>query len=148
MTASPWEYHAALLPLCFEDSVVAGDITTTAAKPGRPVLMEYADEAEQRRFLKALLELSWLAPEIRYAVVNSLGRSSRAENVKIERARTATLHLMVDETLARIGANGERPPRGDLYTAAVEEVAERAGIEAEALKKRIQRLTTRGRDTS
>jgi hypothetical protein len=24
MTASPWEYHAALLPLCFEDFVVAG----------------------------------------------------------------------------------------------------------------------------
>ena len=55
MTASPWEYHAALLPLCFEDFVVAGGITTTA-KPGRPVLLEYADEAEQRRFLEALLE--------------------------------------------------------------------------------------------
>ena len=147
MTASPWEYHAALLPLCFEDFVVAGGITTTA-KPGRPVLMEYADEAEQRRFLEALLELSWLAPEIRYAVMNSLGHSSRAENVKIEQARTVTLRLMVDETAGLMRTNGERPPRGDLYTAAVEEVAQRAGIEAEALKKRIQRLTTRGQDAS
>jgi hypothetical protein len=44
---------------------------------------------------------------------------------------------------ARMRANGERPPRGDIHTAAVEEVAETADMKPEALMKRIQRL--RGR---
>jgi hypothetical protein len=86
MTASPWEYHAALLPLCFEDSVVAGSITTTA-KPGRPTLMEFADEAEQRRFLKALLRLPWLAPEVRWAVMKSLGLPARGAPPRAGRRR-------------------------------------------------------------
>ena len=40
-------------------------------------------------------------------------------------------------------ANAERPPRGDIHTAAVEEAAETADMKPEALMKRIQRL--RGR---
>ena len=44
---------------------------------------------------------------------------------------------------ARMRANGERPPRGDIHTAAVEEVAETADIKPEALMKRIQRLRAR-----
>jgi hypothetical protein len=46
----------------------------------------------------------------------------------------------VSEVEARMRANGERPPRGDIHTAAVEEVAETADIKPEALMKRIQRL--------
>ena len=36
-------------------------------------------------------------------------------------------------------ANGERPPRGDILTAAIEEVAVRTGMKPEALVKRLQR---------
>jgi hypothetical protein len=141
MTASPWEYHAALLPLCFEDSVVAGGITTTA-KPGPPILMEFADEAEQRRFLKALLRLPWLAPEVRWAVMKSLGLPARGENEKIEQARTATLRFMVDETAARMRGSGEPEP-GGVRAAALQKVAERAGMTDDALAKRIYRQKKR-----
>ena len=60
-----------------------------------------------------------------------------------EKARTWTLRHEVSEVEARMRANGERPPRGDIHTAAVEEVAETADMKPEALMKRIQRL--RGR---
>ena len=92
---------------------------------------------------EALLELTWLAPGIRRAVMKALGRSLRAQKVGVEYARTATLKVMVDEAVARMLINSEKPPKGDIRTAAVEEVAERAGIEAEALKKRLQRLRSR-----
>ena len=75
--------------------------------------------------------------------MRELGRSHREEDVRIEKARTWTLRHEVSEVEARMRANGERPPRGDIHTAAVEEVAETADIKPEALMKRIQRL--RGR---
>jgi hypothetical protein len=104
--------------------------------------MEYVDdEATQKRFYEALLKLPWLAPKARNAIV---GRSQREEDVRIEKARTSTLRHEVNEVESRMHANGERPPRGDIHTAAVEEVAETADIKPEALMKRIQRLGGRG----
>jgi hypothetical protein len=138
MTATPWEYAAALLPICFEDRQIGGDIQTTA-KSGRPVLMEYADEAERRRFLESLLALSWLPPKVRHAIVKSLGRSPRAVKVGIEQARTMVWRLRVAEVETRMRENGECPP-GGFHAAAIEEVAEVAGISSEALAKRIERL--------
>ena len=112
--------------------------------PERPVLMEYVDdEATQKRFYEALLKLPWLAPKVRNAIMRELGRSQREEDGRIEKARTWTLRHEVNEVESRMHANGERPPRGDIHTAAVEEVAETADIKPEALMKRIQRL--RGR---
>jgi len=114
------------------------------ACPERPVLMEYVDnEATQKRFYEALLKLPWLAPEVRNAIMRELGRSQREEDVRIEKARTWALRHEVREVEARMRANGERPPRGDIHTAAVEEVAGTADMKPEALMKRIQRL--RGR---
>jgi len=130
------EHHAVLLPLRFRfvpfgtgqaDSDVIGS-------PERPVLMEYVDdEATQKRFYEALLKLPWLAPKVRNAIMWELGRSQREEDVRIEKARTWTLRHEVSEVEARMRANGERPPRGDIHTAAVEEVAETADIKPEAL---------------
>ena len=59
-----WEYCAALLPIRFifvpfGTGNLGSDIKL---KPGRPVLMQYVDDAvEQKRFYEALLELPWLA---------------------------------------------------------------------------------------
>ncbi|MFZ0151461.1 MAG: hypothetical protein WAM72_24575 [Xanthobacteraceae bacterium] len=128
----PWEEHVALLPLRFNDTTV---------KAGRPVLMtNAADEADQKGLYEALLRVDWLTPEIRRAVLKALGREQRAENVKFGRGRTLALCHLVDETGARMRNNGERPPKGDIRTAAIEEIAEKAGIEPDALNKRIQRL--------
>jgi len=92
---------------------------------------------------EALLKLPWLAPEVRNAIMRELGRSQREEVVRTEKARTWALRHEVREVEARMRANGERPPRGDIHTAAVEEVAGIADMKPEALMKRIQRL--RGR---
>jgi hypothetical protein len=135
------EHHAALLPIRF-DSVPMGtgllgsDVVPKAA---RPILMQYSDnEAEQRCFLEALLELPWLATEIRRAVMKALGRSQQDHNTRVELARTVTLALMVDEAAARMREHGQQPAEG-IRTAALAEVAEVAGFNPETLAKRIQR---------
>jgi hypothetical protein len=139
------EQHVALVPLHFDFVPFGtGDCgSDVKVKAGRPVLVQYAGKTEQKQLYEALLELPKLDPGIRRAVMKALGRSLRAQKVDVEYARTATLKVMVDEAVVRMRVNGEKPPKGDIRTAAVEEVAERAGIEAETLKKRLQRLRTR-----
>jgi hypothetical protein len=139
------EHQAALLPLRFTFVPFGtGHAGNVIGSPERPVLMEYVDdEATQKRFYETLLKLPWLAPKVRNAIMRELGHSQREEDVRIEKARTWTLRHEVSEVEARMRANGERPPRGDIHTAAVEEVADTADIKPEALMKRIQRL--RGR---
>jgi hypothetical protein len=143
MAKSYLEYHAALLPLrCtlvpWGTGRLGSDLEVT---PERAVLMQYADdEATQKRFYEALLEIPWLKRDVRYAVMTALDRSQQEENTKIELAQTLTLKCEVGEIKARMQANGERPPKGDVYVAAVQEVAERIGMEPEALVQRFRRL--------
>jgi hypothetical protein len=137
-----WEHHAALLPIRFNFVPLGtGDQgSDIKLKPGRPVPMRYVDDAvEQKRFYEALLELPWLAPKIRVEIMRTLGCAQRAQATKIRRGATAVFKLEVNEVVARMHANGERPPRGDIRTAAIEEVAERIGMKPEALAKRLQR---------
>jgi isochorismate synthase EntC len=145
MAKSYLEYHAALLPLrCTLVPWGTGRLgSDLEATPERAVLMQYVDaddEATQKRFYEALLEIPWLKRNVRYAVMTALDRSQQEENTKIELARTLTLKCEVDEVKARMQADGERPPKGDLYVAAVQEVAERIGMEPEALVQRFRRL--------
>jgi DNA-binding Lrp family transcriptional regulator len=119
-----------------------GDLgSDVKVKAGRPILVQYSDDkAEQERFLEALLELHWIAPGIRRAIMKALGRSLLKQKVNEERARTTVFKLMVDEAVARMQAKSERPSKGDLRTAAIEKVAKKIGMESEALAKRLQRL--------
>jgi hypothetical protein len=71
---------------------------------------------------------------------DGIGPFAARRDTKIELARTLTLKCEVDEVKARMQADGERPPKGDLYVAAVQEVAERIGMEPEALVQRFRRL--------
>jgi hypothetical protein len=76
--------------------------------------MRYVDNpAKRKRFYEALIELPWLAPEVRVAVMRTLHRSQRYAEVQYRKGATAVYKLEVDETAARMRANGERPPRGD-----------------------------------
>jgi hypothetical protein len=97
-------------------------------------------KAEQQIFLRALLDLPWLAPKIRAAVMTELGLSLREQNVRIEQARTVTLRYNVAETEKRMRAAGERPPKGTVRDAAIEAEASEAGLTPEALRKRLERL--------
>jgi hypothetical protein len=139
-----WEDHAAIVPIRF-DFVPVGTgrcNSNVVLRQGQPLLMEDADAVELKHFYEVLLELPRLAPGIRNAVMKELGRSQRAENVRIQYARTVTLRRVVDETAARMVASGERP-RGGVRQAAITAVADSIGIDAETLKLRFKRLKRR-----
>jgi hypothetical protein len=102
--------------------------------------MRDADVVEQKRFYEALLELPWLAPRVRVAVMRTLGRSQRVAKVAYDEGMTRALKFKVHEVEARMRANDKRPPRGGFYSAAVEEVADAIGMASEALERRIRRL--------
>jgi hypothetical protein len=139
---SPTQWWLALLPTRIGTKDAGGELVAEV-EHGKPVLItgEPVDAATRKRVYEALLELPWLTPEIRAAVFKGLGRSRRTENDNYGRGWTMAMRHMVDEVEARMRANGERPPRGDIRTAAIEEIAEKAGIESEALRRRIQRLS-------
>jgi hypothetical protein len=134
-----WKDHAAIVPLRFNFVPMGTGVhgSDVVVKAERSILMEDADAVELRRFYEALLEIPQLAPGIRNAVMKELGRSQRAENVRIEHARTVTLRHAVDETAARMRASGERP-RGGVRQAAITAVADNIGIDAETLKLRFK----------
>lgn len=109
------EHVAALVPFYFVGKDAPPGYET---KCGPAIPMDYADEAERKLFLEALLKLKWLPDGVRRAVTTALDRSLRRQNAAIERARTITLRHMIDEAKARIRANGERP-YGGIRTAAI-----------------------------
>lgn len=131
-----WDYMAALLPI----RILGGDKTPVAVETRPSILIAYADEAERKLFLEALLNLKWLPARVRRAVTTELGCSLQQEKAGIERAVTITLRQMIKDVEARMRANGERPARGDVHTAAVAEVAAGQGMDAETLQKRLYRL--------
>ena len=140
-----WEDCAALLPLRIGIKKVpagtgyGGGNYAVKVELGQPKPVDEADEAEQKHILEVLLKVRWLPRRVRVAVMRTLGRSQRDAEVGYRKGATAVYKLEVEETAARMRANGERPPRRDIRTAAIEKVAERIGMGPEALAKRLQR---------
>jgi hypothetical protein len=97
------------------------------------------DESVRRSFYKALLKIEWLPSKIRSEVMSELGLLLQKRKSDIEKARTLTLKVLVDECKARMRENREQP-RGGIHAAAVAEIAARQNMKAEALKQRITRL--------
>jgi hypothetical protein len=144
---SPWKLTLALVPYRIGTKPVAagtgfngGDL---AAKVefGKPELItiDTADEAEQRRVYEALLELRWITPEIRRAVLHALGRSPQAQNASRGRGQTWALRHLVDEVEGRMRANGPEP-YGGYRTCALQEVAQKIGMNPQTLQQRFNRL--------
>ena len=53
---------------------------STTPVSGRPILAEdAANQAERRRFLEALLNISWLPPKVRNAIKRELGRTPASQ---------------------------------------------------------------------
>ena len=97
-----------------------------------------ANKDEQKRLYEALLELPWLAPNLRSAVMKELGLSKRDRNRKIAEARAAVMHKMIEDCEAHMRQKGERP-RGGIHDAAVAEVAKRQDMSVAALTKLLYR---------
>jgi hypothetical protein len=131
----PWEFlerdEAALVPLY--NSLMDGP------RRGEPLHMKDAGHEEQQRFYRAVIDLPWLAPKVRYAVMKELRLSLREQNIRIERAWTVAFRYQIADVKQRMRRNGERPP-GGVHEAALAEVAKRNKMAVDALKQRLARL--------
>lgn len=110
-----------------------GKIETGTAK-----LVDIGADAEELKLVYEALLRHGIPPELRRALLHALGREPQAENANYTRGQTIALEYLVDQVEARMRAAGERP-RG-LRTAAIQEVAEAAGMEPKTLQERFVRL--------
>lgn len=102
------------------------------------LLSRHSSAEEQESLYKSLLELPWLAPKVRYAVMRELGLSKRDRDREMERSRCLTIYLQIEERKAYLKRNGKRL-RGGVHATAVAEMAERLGISTKGLEKRLER---------
>ena len=131
-----WEFVAALLPVRLR-----GGDTPIRAEWRPPILMNRATAEERKLFYEAILQLKWIAPKVRYAVMDELSRGLRKEKTQINQAVTRTMQMEVAEVEARMRKNGERPSKGTtIRGAAIDEVAERHGLDFDTLKKQFERF--------
>ena len=131
MTNKHTRWAAALVPY--------DEITCQVTNWRHTVFMDAnTSKGERKRFYESLLEIKWLSPKVRYAVMGELGLSLRKQKRDYQEGRTAALRHMVNEAKARMRNNGERPPEG-IHNAAVLEVAGRQGMTVPGLKKLFQR---------
>ena len=142
-----WENLVALIPTHISFNNVPpgtgfdGSDFEPVVKQRRPILVSYQEDTEDNRkaFYAALLEIPWLAPKVRNAILRELGRSPREEDVGIERARNLTMRMMINERKELMRKNGDRP-RGGVHEAAVAAIAHEQGLSVSALKWRLRGL--------
>jgi hypothetical protein len=97
-----------------------------------------------KRFYEALLEIEWLARDVRNAVMWALGRSPQKAQKDYRDGRTIALQHRVDELTFKDEQG--RPVRGS-KTFSMKEVAEYAGItDVDTLKRRFTRLKGKQRN--
>lgn len=103
----------------------------------RPIVMSNdANKAERKHFLEALLDIPWLEPEIRRAVMKQLGRSPQAENKAEATGWKQVMERLINEVEAKVQEKTGKRSRG----AVRERIADRTGANSESLRKRLQRL--------
>jgi hypothetical protein len=142
-----WEYLAALIPFYFrgKDSEPGYE-----AKYRRPIFMDrQASEGERQAFLHALLEISWLPPKVRTAVMSELGLSHQKQHAKVQHARAVVYRWNIEQDKARMKESGEKPREG-IHEAAIMHEAQRLDMSVPALKQFLHRHapTTKRRRTS
>ena len=93
--------------------------------------------ADRKRFYEALLNIPWLAPEIRRAVMKQLGRSPHAENA----AEAAGWKLMMEHMIGEVEAEVHKKTGKRSRGAVIDRIADRTGVSSETLRKRLQRLS-------
>jgi hypothetical protein len=97
------------------------------------------DEDEQkRRFYEALLRIDWLPSRVRGVILRELGSSLRQQQQGYAKGCALIRRHQIEEAKTRLRESGERR-RGGLHNPAVDEVANRLGIESESLKRQLRR---------
>lgn len=143
---SPWEPALALVPCRIGTKPVVdgtgfgGGGLAVKVELGPPDPIDIGVDAEKLKSVyEALLRIPGITPEIYRAVRKALGRSLQAEKAEYEKGRTLVWLQMVEEIEARMRANGPMP-YGGWHTRAVQEVAEKIGMEPKTLQQRFDRL--------
>jgi hypothetical protein len=94
---------------------------------------------------EGLLEIPWLPPNVRRAVMKELGRSVQKEKSEFDQLVAPFVRQLIDETKVRMRSD-RNLARGGVHEKAVEEVARHLGTTAGALKKRLGRSRRRARN--
>ena len=92
------------------------------------ILIDDATAEERERFHQILIEIKWLPPKARSAILQALGSSPRKRNLRDEMPRIGRLEYQI-----RVH---KRP---------LKKIADAEGITVAALKKRLQRFRKRER---
>ena len=90
---------------------------------------------------------SRLSPKLRHAIADELRPGRKLLKQQQLAAADQKTHLeidAIDEIAERMRKNGELPDSGGIEKAALAEYADRLGIEAESLERRIRRYRERG----
>ena len=101
-------------------------------------LIEDTSENAQKRLYEALLTIPWLAPRVRYAAAKETGRPVHKRQSDYEYGRATALRWLISERKKRLREERQRP-HGGIHRRALEEIAQEQGMEAETLKKYLQR---------
>ena len=116
------------------------DSDTCAGKQVKRIEMGQGNSADEiAQFYRELLKMPWLSAGLRTAIVREAGISVRKRKEDYEAGKTEVLRVLINERKAQMRA-AEMHPHEGIHEAAVKEVAEAHGLNAEALKRRITRL--------
>ena len=116
------------------------DSDTCAGKQVKRIEMGQGNSADEiAQFYRELLRMPWLSAGLRTAIVREAGISVRKRKEDYEAGKTEVLRVLINERKAQMRA-AEMHPHEGIHEAAVKEVAEAHGLNAEALKRRITRL--------
>ena len=94
--------------------------------------------------LKRLL-LEDISPQLRHAIAVELGISLQRQQRDAADKKMEEVKRGIEKIKARMRSNGERP-RGGIHQAALDETAERRGIDPERLAQQIKRYNRRERE--
>ena len=125
------QWAAAIVPFSWSEA------TPVMAWQRTVFMSDAVDEADRRRCLESLLDIKWLPPEIRRAVMKQLGLSPRAKKAAEARGWKLAMDHLIDETEARLHKKTGKRSRG----AVVQAIADITGTSSETLRKRLQRLS-------
>ena len=119
---------------------VTHDRDTYARKQVKRIEMGQGNSADEiNQFYRELLNMPWLSARLRNAIMREAGISVRKRKEDYEAGKTEVLRVLINERKAQMRA-AEMHPHEGIHEAAVKEVAEAHGLNAEALKRRITRL--------
>jgi hypothetical protein len=109
------------------------------------VIGEGTTEDDMKAFLKSLVETPQIPAKVRYAAAAAAGISIQEQKRDARYGEMIALAHLLKEIKARMRSNGERPIDIGIHQAALNELAEQQGMDADTLRDRFKRFRRRRR---